>query len=184
MDDLPSEEIDWSDWSRLFHGEQFVLLWETFQPPSYLAPHYSLWLKVPDWLVIELCSSSMSQQPRWLSLQAAHSECASLSAEALQPVYYLMFDPHVGQMRAFQRSGTLYDELLLNEPRIWFTELELRLGVNSSKYHTVSGPWLRWDDASGQWILMPEEQAEQKEQQIQRLEAKLQELGIDPDAVG
>ncbi|WP_256364384.1 hypothetical protein [Nostoc piscinale] len=40
--------------------------------------------------------------------------------------------------------------------------------------------WLRWYDADGNWIPTP---VEQESQRAERLAAKLQELGIDPNQI-
>jgi len=51
----------------------------------------------------------------------------------------------------------------------------------------ITRQWLCWYDESGNWILTPIEQEQQRVQQEQqradRLAARLRAMGVDPDAI-
>ena len=70
--------------------------------------------------------------------------------------------------------------------------LELGLGLWQGSYQDIERLWLRWYDGDGNWMLTPAEmeaqrviqerqRAENAEDKIKRLAAKLQELGLNPD---
>ena len=78
-------------------------------------------------------------------------------------------------------------------------DIQLGLGLWQGFYGESDRVWLRWYDASGNWILTPEErerqQAEQVRQEVERerqrtererrrverLAEQLRELGVEPD---
>jgi hypothetical protein len=87
-------------------------------------------------------------------------------------------------------------------------DLEIGLGLWQGYFEGLPGPWLRWCDSTGDWLLTDTEQErqakeqeqqakeqerqakehereakEQARQRAERLAAKLRELGIDPDAI-
>jgi hypothetical protein len=96
-------------------------------------------------------------------------------------------------LRIFELKGARYQQLILNEERLWLAELELGLGLWQGNYQGISGFWLRWYDVAGNWILTPSERAEEEyrqrelaqkraEQEYQRAEQlaqRLRDLGID-----
>jgi len=47
-----------------------------------------------------------------------------------------------------------------SNPRFWFDEVDLGLGVWQGRYQDVEGLWLRWYDAQGEWISTAIEQTE------------------------
>lgn len=110
----------------------------------------------------------------------------------LRVPYYIVFDGDVGRMRLFQLLGIRYQEVTLAEPRFWFEELGIGIGLWRGFWLKLERPWLRWFDERGQWIATPEEQprhrAEQAEQeagqlreQMERLKVQLRSLGLQPD---
>jgi hypothetical protein len=71
-------------------------------------------------------------------------------------------------------------------------ELRLGIGLWLGTYQGIERQWLRWYDAEQNWILTPEEQQqqraeemelllEQERQRSERLAARLRELNINPD---
>ena len=94
--------------------------------------------------------------------------------QSLQIPYYIVYDRYQNQLRVFQLTATRYQAVEVAEQKFWLTELELGLGVWSGSYQQTEGLWLRWYDATGNWIATPEERAE-------RLAERLRSLGVNPD---
>jgi len=122
--------------------------------------------------------------------------------------YYIVFSRYTNQLRAFRLKGAHYEELDLQEPRVWMSELELGLGLWQGEYQGIERLWLRWYDARGNWIPTEAEQeraekaqalqqveqerqqaqqerqrAEQAESRLESLMQRLRDSGIDPDAL-
>ena len=113
--------------------------------------------------------------------------------QILRIPYYVVFSRYTNRLRAFKQEGAHYQELELQEPRVWMPELELGLGLWQGEYQGIERLWLRWYDAQCNWILTSAEQerqraeqerqrAEQAESRLESLIQRLRESGIDPDA--
>lgn len=104
------------------------------------------------------------------------------------------FEPNSLQGWGFNRSYR-YQELLPNERGwLWSKRLGFWLGTWQGTIDRETAVWLRFYDESGNLVLLPEEVAQQQanaaQQQVEqerlradRLAAKLQELGIAPNAL-
>ncbi len=117
--------------------------------------------------------------------------------QILRVPYYVVFDRYTLTFRVFCLVRTQYEEVSIADRRYWFEELNLGLGVFSGQYKGIQGEWLRWYDASGNWVPNDREsadqaetlvtqltdRAEQAEDLAARLAAQLRALGIDPDEV-
>ena len=93
--------------------------------------------------------------------------------------------------------GTRYQEMTVQDQRVWFEDIDLGVGVWQGTYQDAEGLWLRWYNAANQWMPTPAERAEQERQRADqesqradqerqradRLAAKLRELGIDPEQI-
>jgi Uma2 family endonuclease len=112
--------------------------------------------------------------------------------QILRIPYYVVFSRYSNRLRAFKQEGARYQELELQEPRVWMPELELGLGLWQGEYQGIERLWLRWYDAQGNWILTQTEQerqraeqerqrAEQAESRLESLMQRLRESGIDPE---
>ena len=76
--------------------------------------------------------------------------------------FYVVFDSpsetlherYDNQLRVFGLANGRYQSIDVSgpEPRVWFDELELGLGVWQGAYQGIQGKWLRWYEASGNWI--------------------------------
>lgn len=122
--------------------------------------------------------------------------------------YYVVFSRYPNQLRVFRLQGAHYEELELQEPRVWMSELELGLGLWHGEYQGIERLWLRWYDAQGNWVPTEAEQqrqraeqeraekaqalqqAEQERQRAEKAESRLESLmqrlresGIEPDAL-
>ena len=95
--------------------------------------------------------------------------------------YYVIYDPehHLSErtLRAYVLHGSAYVELV----KPFFDEIGLGLAFWDGDYHGGEDTWLRWIDRDENLLLTGAEKAEAAEQKSQRLEARLRELGIDPD---
>ncbi|MFM6624051.1 MAG: Uma2 family endonuclease, partial [Dolichospermum sp.] len=56
----------------------------------------------------------------------------------------------------------------LTEPKFWFPELKLGVGVWSGKYQGAEGLWLRWYNENGDWIPNFAERVEQEKQRAEQ----------------
>jgi Uma2 family endonuclease len=102
--------------------------------------------------------------------------------------YYVIFDPEyqLGEnlLRAFRLSGRNYES---TDPG-WFPEVGLGLTLWQGTFEGLTRTWLRWCDREGRVIPTGAERAEQERRRadeatakLQRLAAKLRELGIEPE---
>jgi hypothetical protein len=126
--------------------------------------------------------------------------------QILRIPYYVVFSRYTNQLRVFKMVGAHFQELELQEARVWMPELDIGLGLWHGEYQGIERSWLRWYDAQGDWIpteaeqervekaqaLQQAEQAlqqvEQERQRAEEAEARLESLiqrlwesGIDPD---
>jgi Uma2 family endonuclease len=119
--------------------------------------------------------------------------------QILRIPYYVVFSRYSDRLRAFKQEGAHYQELELQEPRVWMPELDLGLGLWQGEFQGIEREWLRWYDTQGNWIFTEAEQERQRAEQERaekaqalerakeaeaRLESLIQRLrdaGIDPD---
>lgn len=200
----PTEEI--------FIGTDLNLYYDSRHPQWYKRPDW--------FLVLGVASAQKQQEMRWSYVVWQEGVVPFLVVELLSPgteaedlgqtlrnvnrppnkwqvyeqilriPYYVLFDRYDNHLQGFQLVGTHYQEMTVSGPGFWFSDLELGLGVWQGAYQGVEGVWLRWYDATGNWISTPEEQAEQERERAEqersradRLAARLRELGIDPEQV-
>jgi hypothetical protein len=95
--------------------------------------------------------------------------------KALRVPFYVVFDRYENTFRLFSLVDGKYQERQLDEnnPRFWFDELDLGLGVWSGSYGGFEGQWLRWYDNQGEWIPTAIEQTEIERSARTQAEAKL-----------
>jgi Uma2 family endonuclease len=108
--------------------------------------------------------------------------------QILRVPYYVVFDRYTDQLHAFNLVADQYQELDLIEPRIWMPTLNIGLGLWQGECRGINRQWLRWYDATGNWIPTEAEQLEQERQQrsqvqqrAEQLAERLRAMGIDPD---
>jgi hypothetical protein len=100
--------------------------------------------------------------------------------QILQVPYYVVFSRYSNQMRMFRLQANGYQEVDLDaeQPRIWIPALELGLGLWYGKFEGIERLWLRWYDATGNWVLTAVERehlrAEQEKQRAERAEQLLE----------
>jgi Uma2 family endonuclease len=91
----------------------------------------------------------------------------------LRVPYYVVFSRYTNEVRFFHQVGGHYQEQALHaaNPRLWMPELDLGLGLWTGTFEGITRSWLRWYDATGNWVPTDVEQAHiEKEQVLQRAE--------------
>ena len=120
--------------------------------------------------------------------------------QILQVPYYVTYSRTENSFRVFHLEEGRYQELELSDRRLWLEEIGLGLGLWPGIYNGVDRWWLRFYEASGDWVPTPTEQAERErqrgdreqqekelaqeqvarlQQRTERLEALLRENNID-----
>jgi Uma2 family endonuclease len=88
---------------------------------------------------------------------------------------YIIYDRYTRTLRAYRLTDGRYQELQLTEPRVWVPDLQIGVGLWEGMYDGIFGYWLRWYEASGNWILTETEQAQLRaEQEGQRADQEKQ----------
>ncbi len=163
---------------------------------------YVIWQEgIDPLIVVELLSPSTEKSDLGQALREAKSPPTKWEVYEhwLRVPYYVTFSRRTDELRIFELTKTRYKELKDHQGRLWIEEAELGLGLWLGSYMNVERLWLRWYDRAGNWIPTPAEQERQRAEQerkekeaallkaeqalnkAQQLEAKLRELGIDPD---
>jgi len=100
----------------------------------------------------------------------------------LQVPTYVTYDPYAVRLEVRCLQDGRYEVQTANaEGRCWIPELKLWLGIWFGERLGQTQNWLRWWDEAGNLLLWSAEQAEQERQRAALLEAKLRELGVDPE---
>ncbi len=105
----------------------------------------------------------------------------------LRVPHYIVYSRYTQRLRYFKHNGHYYEEqpVQARSPKIWLNDLEIGLGIWDGYFEDRPGPWLRWCDAEGNWLLTDTEREQAEKEQAQaeahRLAEKLRELGIDPN---
>jgi hypothetical protein len=118
---------------------------------------YVMWQEfVSPFLVVELLSpgteaEDLGSKVRELGKPPTKWE---VYERILRVPFYIVFDRYDNQLRVFGLANGRYQAIDVSgpEPRVWFDELELGLGVWQGAYQGIEGKWLRWYDASSYWI--------------------------------
>ncbi|MDJ0674836.1 MAG: Uma2 family endonuclease [Calothrix sp. MO_167.B42] len=168
--------------SRLYEGKDLRL-------------SYVIWQEgVNPFVVVELLSPGTEKEDLGQTLRDAEQPPTKwqIYEQILRVPYYIVFDRYTDTLKPFILQADRYTELNLESPRIWMPTLELGLGLWQGSYQGIERLWLRWYDGDGNWMLTPEEteaqrviqerqRAENAEDKVKRLAAKLRELGLNPD---
>lgn len=104
--------------------------------------------------------------------------------------YYLIYDPRGILSGEVLRSYVLHGGGYVQMPDHWYPLVGLGMTFWSGSFEGITcDNWVRWCDERGHLIPMAteiankeRERAESERRQRERLEAKLRELGIDPEA--
>lgn len=110
--------------------------------------------------------------------------------QILRVPYYILFDRYTDQIQAFGLMTSRYQALALEKQRLWLDVIQLGLGLWQGSYQGIERQWLRWYDASGNWVPTPTERevqqvdqerqrADQERERAERLAARLRAMGVD-----
>ncbi|MBP0018862.1 MAG: Uma2 family endonuclease, partial [Cyanobacteria bacterium SBLK] len=136
---------------------------------------YAIWQEqVNPFIVVELLSPSTRSQDlgQVESDPDGNPTKWQVYEEILQVPYYVVYDRSEENFQVFQLENGRYQELVLEENRLWLAELGLGLGLWQGIYENVDRLWLRFYDAGGSWILTPTEWAEQERERADREEQR------------
>ncbi|MEH2438826.1 Uma2 family endonuclease [Nostoc sp.] len=142
---------------------------------------YVIWQEgVAPFVVVELLSSGTEKEDLGQTLREINQPPTKWEVyeRILRIPYYIVFDRYTDKLQVFQLVADSYSELDLSTPRVWMPGLELGLGLWQGSYQQIERLWLRWYDASGNWLPTP---LERESQRANRLAAQLRELGVNPD---
>ncbi|MEH1919645.1 Uma2 family endonuclease [Nostoc sp.] len=142
---------------------------------------YVIWQEgVAPFVVVELLSPGTEKEDLGQTLREINQPPTKWEVyeRILRVPYYIVFDRYTDKLQVFQLVADRYSELDLNTPRVWMPGLELGLGLWQGSYQGIERLWLRWYDASGNWLPTP---LERESQRANRLAAQLRELGVNPD---
>lgn len=161
--------------SRLYEGQDLRLSYVIWQE------------KVEPLVVVELLSPGTEKEDLGRSLRDASQPPNKWTVyeQILKIPYYFVFDRYTDQLQAFGLVQNSYHPLLIEESGVWLEKAQLGLGLWRGKYQGIDRLWLRWYDQDQNWILTSAEReaqrAEQEKARADRLAAKLQALGLDPE---
>lgn len=151
---------------------------------------YVIWQeKVNPLIMIELLSPGTEKEDLGETTRESNQPPTKWQVyeQILKIPYYLVYDRYTDKLRTFKLTGNRYQEMKVNQPRIWIEEIEIGIGLWQGKYQGIERKWLRWYDKEGQWIETEVERERQEkelaQQQIRRLAERLREMGINPDEV-
>jgi Uma2 family endonuclease len=164
----------------------------------YLRFRYVVWHeKIAPFIVVKLLFPGIEADDLGRNVQEASQPPTKWEVyeQILGIPYYVVFDCYTDRLQVFGLKAGRYQELKLENQRLWLEEVQLGLGLWRGTYQGIERLWLRWYDGEGNWMLTSEEQErlqaeqvllelEQERRQRQLLAAKLRELGINPDAEG
>ncbi|NEP14606.1 MAG: Uma2 family endonuclease [Symploca sp. SIO2C1] len=182
---------------RLFKASDLNLYYDSRNPRLYKRPDWFLALDVPcfdrqqdlrwsylvwqesvnPFLVIELLSPGTEADDLGEAVRRINQPPGKWDVyeRFLRIPYYAVYDRYHNQFRVFRLEGTRYQELQLPESGLWFEELELGLGTWDGKYQEISGLWLRWYNAQGEWLPTQAEQLQQERQRVEQAEGIAQQ---------
>jgi Uma2 family endonuclease len=138
---------------------------------------YVIWQEgISPSLVVELLSPGTEAED--LGQRDRNSDQPPTKWEVYEQIlripYYILFNRYTNQLRCFTLVAGQYQEVDLTEPKLWMPTLNIGLGIWQGEYSGVTRQWLRWYDAKNHWLPTDAERAE-------RLAARLQAMGLDPD---
>jgi Uma2 family endonuclease len=142
---------------------------------------YVVWQEgVNPFIVVELLSPGTEKEDLGQTLRDVQQPPTKWAVyeQILRIPYYVVFDRYQDILRIFQLNGGRYQQLNLNQPRLWLEEIGIGIGLWQGSYQGIERLWLRWYDPQGNWIPTPEEITEQErqraEQERQRAEQERQ----------
>ena len=169
-----------------------------FHQERDLRKSYVIWQEgVGPFIAVELLSSSTRREDLGQTEAEPDGNPTKWQVyeEVLQVPYYVIYDGERDRFQVFHWENGRYQELELDGDRLWIEELGLGLRLWRGTHEGLERLWLRFDDAAGELIPTPEEQAERERQEkeqaqtalqdtrteLQQLRDRLIAMGLDPD---
>jgi Uma2 family endonuclease len=156
---------------------------------------YVLWQEIISPLIVLEFVSGSGQEERDKTPYAGKFW---VYEQAIRVPFYGIYEPNRASLEAYHLVEGRYHLLAPNDRgHSAISPLGIELGIWEGNYQNTSLPWLRWWDSEGNLLPTGTERAEQEsqraeqerqraeiaEQENDRLRARLQALGIDPDAI-
>ncbi|MBP0019612.1 MAG: Uma2 family endonuclease [Cyanobacteria bacterium SBLK] len=132
---------------------------------------YLIWQEeISPFLVVELASPGTEDEDlgRTEQKEKAPPTKWEVYEEILQVPYYVIYDRYENELRGFVLQSGEYEELDLEEGRLWLEELGLGLGLWQGSYEGAEGVWLRFYNRFGDWISTANERADYEAREKQR----------------
>jgi Uma2 family endonuclease len=201
QNDLLTEPLDslWAGKREFFVGSDMFLYFSTSQlkSESFRGPDVFVVLDVPNrprksWVVweegkgpdviVEIVSESTRETDRVTKKQVYQDQ--------LRVPEYFWYDPLAGELAGFVMRNGVYEPIPPDEQgRLSSERLGLLLTLWTGEHRRVTESWVRWAFPDGTLVPTGGERAEEAERhaaevqrRAERLGAKLQAMGIDPDA--
>ncbi len=148
---------------------------------------YVMWQEfVSPFLVIELLSPGTEDEDLGRNIREIGKPPIKWEVyeRLLRVPFYGVFDRYENHLRLFALEQGQYQEMVLDQenPKFWFNELALGIGVWQGVYQGFEGRWLRWYDKNGEWIPTLIEQAETERSVRTQAVAKL--MAAIPQLIG
>ncbi len=199
---------------RLYDGTEArrsYVVWQESQAPSiiveFLSPRteredLGRFYGSADQTMADPASNGETVVEEAIGEESATPGKLSVYERYLRVPHYIVYSRYTQRLRYFKLVGTRYQEqpIQAETPKIWLDDLDIGLGLWEGYFEGLPGPWLRWCDQSGHWLLTDTEQereAKEQEQQAkeqaqqqataaqaraERLAEQLRRLGIEPEA--
>lgn len=103
--------------------------------------------------------------------------------QAVRIPFYAIYEVQKASVEVYELVGQSYQLVMPNGRGHYPVPPLGELGIWHGKIDNQTLPWLRWWDSNGDLLLTGEERAETEKRRADRLAAKLQEMGIDPQDI-
>ncbi len=156
--------------------------------PRLMRLSYLIWQEqIPPFLAIELLSPGTEKED--LGKTSSKKDRPPTKWEVyeqwLRIPYYVVYSRYTEELQAFQLVDSRYRAIPLTNNRLWFSELQLGLGLWPGEYQNERGRWLRWYDAHDEWITTVAQQRDleafraREYAQLAQLEANVRQLEVE-----
>ncbi|MCS7301739.1 MAG: Uma2 family endonuclease [Fimbriimonadales bacterium] len=141
--------------------------------------YWAVWYedgRYPD-LIVELTSPSTAKKDK--------EENVQFYAQVFRTPEYFWYDPFSDELRGYRLANGVYAPIEPNERGwLWSRVLEAYVGVWDGVWQGRNRRWIRLYDANGDLVPTQAERERslrlQAEAEVERLKAKLRELGVEP----
>ncbi|MGB8701957.1 MAG: Uma2 family endonuclease [Thermosynechococcaceae cyanobacterium] len=104
--------------------------------------------------------------------------------QVIRPAFYGIYEVSKASVEVYRYVENHFELLPANERGHYpIGQIGVELGIWQGQYQNLTLPWLRWWTNQGELLLCGAERANQAQNRVEILAAKLRELGVDPDAI-